>query len=155
MFDPGIKQTEPMTVAFLAVKGPYGQIPQAMGQLYGTAAQMGIMPTGMPMAVYFTDPAEVPEAEALWELWAPLAGPHEPMPADESGFGIKDIGAETVAFALHKGPYETIDETYDRLGTWATSEGKRIVGPPREIYYSDPNTTPAEEYLTEVQFPIA
>jgi len=154
MFDPGIKQTEPITVAFLAMKGPYAQIPEGMGRLYGTAAQIGLMPTGMPMAVYFTDPAEGPESEALWELWAPVAGEPEPLAADESGFGIKVVPSERVVFAMHRGPYELIGDTYDQLMAWLQTESYTMSGAPREAYLSDPNTTAPEDYLTEIQLPI-
>jgi len=155
MFDPGIKQTEPMTVAFLAMKGAYSQVPEGLGRLYGTVAQMGLRPVGMPMAVYFTDPSEGPESEARWELWAPVAGELEQRPPDDDGFGIKALPAETVVFAMHRGPYELLGETYDRLATWLETEGHAMAGPPREAYLSDPSTTAPEDYLTEVQFPIA
>ena len=154
MFDPGIKLTEPMTVAFLAMKGPYAQIPEGMGRLYGTAAQMGLVPTGMPMAAYFTDPSEGPEYEAEWEIWAPVAGEPEPFPADESGLGIKLLPSERVVFAMHRGPYELIGDTYDRLIAWLQTEGHTMTGAPREAYLSDPNTTAPEDLLTEIQLPI-
>jgi len=154
MFDPGIKMTEPMTIAYLAMKGDFSQIPDAMGRLYGTVARMGLQPVGMPMTAYLTDPSEGPESEALWELWAPVAGQPEPQAVDEEGFGIRALPAEKVAFAVHKGPYELIGEVYDRLTGWLTAEGHTIVGVPREIYLSDPNDTAPEDYLTEVELPI-
>ena len=30
-----VKKTEPMTVAFISMKGPYSQVSQAFGMLYG------------------------------------------------------------------------------------------------------------------------
>ncbi len=154
MFDPGIKQTEPMTIAFLAMQGPYEQIPEGMGRLYGTVAQMGLRPIGMPMAAYIDDPGEVPPAEARWELWAQVAGEPEPREAGEDGFGIRYLPAETVAFAIHRGPYELIGDTYDKLGAWVETNGRTLGGAPREAYLSDPNETAPEDYLTEVQLPL-
>lgn len=66
-------QTEPMTVACLALHGSYGQIPHGFGVLYGWLAQQGITPAGMPGALYPDDLNAVPEDERTFEVWAPCA----------------------------------------------------------------------------------
>lgn len=154
MFEPDIKQTEPMTVAYLAMRGPYAQIPEAMGTLYGRVQGEGMTPAGMPMGVYLTNPQQVPEEQAVWELWAPVAGQPLARAADGGGFGVRSVEPETVAFAIHKGPYDTVDQTYAQLMGWLASQGREVIGPPREAYLSDPGETAPEEYLTEIQLPI-
>lgn len=156
MFQPEIKMSEPVTVAFIHKQGSYEQIPEGYGQLYGWIAQHGLIPArdGAPMAVYLTDPAEASEAEAVWELWAPLAGNPASTEPDADGLGVKDIEPAWVASAMHHGPYESIEPTYDKLMDWIEAQGYRISGPYVEIYYSDPDETPPEEYLTEVRFPV-
>lgn len=154
MIEPQIKQTEPMTVAFLSMRGAYDQIPQAMGQLYGFVTASGWTPTGMPHAVYFTPPDAGPESEAEWELWAPVTDAPESGP-DENGLGAKRVPPTLVASAMHKGSYEGVETTYRELGEWVAAEGYRMVGAPMEIYYSDPAEVGPEEYLTEIQFPVA
>lgn len=143
-----------MSVAFASMRGTYAQIPAAMGRLYGFAGQSGLTPTGAPRVVYFTAPDAGPEADALWELWAPVAGePPETVPG-ETGLGVKRVPGKLVASTMHKGPYEDIEPTYRALAEWVDDQGYELVGPPEEIYYSDPLNTPPEEYLTEVQFPV-
>lgn len=156
MFQPEIKMSDPMTVAFVRKHGSYAQIPEGYGQLYGWIAQHGLTPArdGMPMAVYLTDPAEVPEDEAAWELWAPLAGDPPPREADDDGLGVQCVEAGWIASAMHRGPYESIEPTYDKLMDWIATQGYRISGPYVEVYFSDPDETPPEEYLTEVRFPV-
>lgn len=39
-----VKKTEPTTVAFLSVKGPYSLIPDAFGKLYSWIGEKGIYP---------------------------------------------------------------------------------------------------------------
>ena len=107
MFEPSIKQTEPQSIAYLSMKGPYSLIAESYGKLYGWVAQRGLEPVGMPAAVYLTMPGQTPESESLWELWAPVAGAEECVP-DEQGIGIKCLDSETVASAMHKGPYDQI-----------------------------------------------
>jgi effector-binding domain-containing protein len=155
MFEATIKQTEPMTVAYKTMRGPYSQTPQGYQALYQWIGRHGLQPTGMPEAVYFTSPGETPESEAMWELWAPVAAEADAASADESGIGVKPIEPQTVASAMHKGPYEQVAPVYAALGAWVTENGYRMVGPPRELYYSDPDEVPPEEYLTEIQLPVA
>lgn len=155
MIEVTVKETEPTSVAFASMRGTYAQIPAALGRLYGYAGQSGLTPTGAPHAVYFTPPDAGPEAEALWEVWAPVEGePLETGPG-ETGLGVKRVPGKLVASTMHKGPYETIEPTYHALAQWVTDEGYDMAGPPEEIYYSDPANTPPEEYLTEVLFPVS
>jgi AraC family transcriptional regulator len=154
MFEPTIKQTYPMTVAFISKRGPYSQIPMAFGQLYGWISERAMMPMGMPAGVYLCDPETTPEDEALWELWAPIAEGTPPFEPDSDGCGVKLVPAGTVVSAMHKGPYEEIAPTYAALGEWIASNGYTMAGPPREIYYSDPDEVAAEDTLTEIQFPV-
>ena len=80
MFEPLIKTVPDETVAYLEMRGPYAQIPEGYGLLDGWVAQHGFSPHGMPEAVYLTAPDEVPEDQALWELWAPVAAPPTTSP---------------------------------------------------------------------------
>ena len=153
MFEAMIKQTEPTTVAYIAMRGAYSQTPEGFGRLYGWVAEHGMQPTGMPYAVYYTSPADTPESEALWELRAPVAGPSE-MEPDSEGRGVQLVPAMTVASTTHIGPYDTIAPTYAALADWVSHQGYRMAGPPAEFYFSDPKEVPPEEYVTEVQFPV-
>lgn len=154
MIDVSVRQTEPMSVAFARMRGSYDQIPAAMGRVYGYAGQSGLIPTGAPHGVYLTPPGEGPESEAAWEVWAPVAGePPESVP-DGTGLGIKRVPGRLVASTMYRGPYEGLEATYHELMQWVMDEGYEMAGPPQEIYFSDPNDTPPEEYLTEIQFPV-
>ncbi|MDP2299445.1 MAG: GyrI-like domain-containing protein [Coriobacteriia bacterium] len=155
MFEAEIKQSEAHTVVYLPMRGAYAQTPEGYGQLYGWIAQHGLTPAGMPTAVYLTMPSEVPESEALWELWAPVAGDAAEQEPDASGVGVRLVPAATVASTMHVGPYETVAPTYDALRTWIAAQGYRPTGPPIEVYYSDPATVAPEEYVTEIRIPIA
>lgn len=154
MSSPELVTTEPITVAFLSMRGPYAQMPEAFGRLYGLAGANGLNPVGMPAAVYFTSPQEVPEAEARWELWVPVAGdPAEREPGDDD-FGVKRVAPALVASVMHRGPYETMATTYAQLMQFVASQGYAPAGPPMERYYSDPEEVPPEEYLTEIMMPV-
>jgi AraC family transcriptional regulator len=155
MISVDVKTTEPQTVAFLTMRGPYSQMPEAMGRLYGWAAQHGIRPTGMPSGVYMTDPATVGEDQAVWEVRAPLADDPPDATPDASGCGIKHVESTLVAYTMYKGPYEQIAATYEDMLAWMGANGYSMAGPSEELYLSDPSTTAPSEYLTEIRIPAA
>jgi effector-binding domain-containing protein len=152
--EPKVIVTEPQTVAFIAMRGPYTQTPEGYGRLYGWIGQHGLQPAGMPAAVYLTMPGETPESKAVWELWAPVAGPVTESEPDESGVGVKQIGAATAVSAMHTGPYDKVGPVYDEVWRWMEEHAYLPDGPPMERYYSDPAEVPPEEYLTEVLIPV-
>lgn len=154
MPEPSVITTEPMTVAFITMHGPYAQTPEGFGRLYGWIGGRGLQPMGMPAAVYLTMPADTPEAEALWELWAPVTDAADEAAPDASGIGIKHVSATLAASAMHTGPYETLAPTYQMLWDWIAEQGYVPAGPPLERYYSDPAEVPPEEYLTEIVMPV-
>lgn len=154
MFEATIKHTDPMTVAFLVMHGPYSQTPKGYTKLYGWLGEQGMMPTGMPSSVFFTQPDQVPEADALWEIRAPVAGSVQTADPDENGLGVKHVEATMVASVTHKGPYDSMEPTYQSLARWITENSYEVNGPSEEIYHSDPAEVAPEEYLTEVRFPV-
>lgn len=154
MFEAQIKQTDPMSVAYVQMRGPYQQMPLAMGMLYGWIGKRNLQPAGAPLGVYLSNPQTVPESEALWEVWAPLSGDVEAVDPDAADIGIKKLPSMTVASTVHLGPYEGVSPTYAALGEWVLGNGYILVGPPMEAYVSDPEKTLPEEYETEIMFPV-
>jgi len=154
MFQAEIKQTGPMTVAYLPMHGPYSRMPEGFGTVYGWVESHGFTPTDAPMALYFTSPDEVPEDQAAWEIQAPITGPDSDIPPDESGVGVKRVGMRTVAWTMHKGPYDSIAPTYEALFRWIGESGYVVSGPPEEVYYSDPSEVKPQDYLTELRVPV-
>jgi AraC family transcriptional regulator len=153
MFEAQVKQAAAQTVAYIAMHGAYDQIPGAYESLYGWVAQRGLQPAGEPHAVYLTPP-DAGEQMPEWELWAPIADSADVAP-DDAGIGVKHVPAHTVAATMYKGPYDSIEPAYRALAQWVTDQGYTLSGPPEEIYYSDPDKVPPEEYLTEIRMPVA
>ena len=155
MIEVQIKRTFPTTVAFIEMKGPFSQIPEAFGKLYGWIETQGYTAAGMPAGLYLSDSADTPAEELRWELWSPIDEFAEPRKPDSDSLGVKRIEPMSVASTMHRGPYESLRPVYAALAQWVTDNGHAVVGPPMEVYYSGPEDVPSEEYLTEVQMPIA
>lgn len=154
MIEARIEHVDPTTVAYVAMRGPYSKMPEAFGALYAWVSSHSFVPSGMPRAVYFTNPATTPEDEAVWELQTPLSADAEEMPPDEAGCGVRHATSCEEAVTLHRGPYELIEPTYRELAEWIARNGYTISGPPAEVYLTDPASAAPEDYLTEVRIPV-
>ncbi len=60
------------------------------------------------------------------------------------------------AVATHHGPYDRLGQTYAKLcGQWLPENGYEPRSAPSfEIYRNNPQTTPAEDLLTDVHVPV-
>lgn len=62
---------------------------------------------------------------------------------------------EHAACVLHKGPYEGFPKTYNAVLKWVENNGYEIIDNPRESYIDGAwNKDSAEDWLTEIQFPV-
>ena len=148
-----VKQTEPMTVAFLSVKGHFSQIPTAFGRLYSWISEKGYKPRGPAITVYYDVPGQVPDDQLRWELRSQISEDIAAIGPDEQGLGVKRVGVAQVVTTMHKGPYEKIEGTYRALIDWVSENGYEINGPFEELYFNDSART--EELLTEIRFPVS
>lgn len=85
----------------------------------------------------------------------------------EAGMGISEpieandrIAASTlpggwVASAWHVGPYETIEESYDKLYAWLETSEYEDAGAPWQVYWTDPGLEPdPAKWRTEILVPV-
>lgn len=155
MGDIAIVDVEPQMVIGLRRRGPYKQISDMIPELYEFAEKNGVVIVGAPIFVcHETSVEEAMEAEAKGnadvEVVFPVAG-------DVKASGeIKhyELAGGKMAKTVHKGPYEAMVPTYEKLYAWLEENGKHIVGPTWEIYLSDPREVPPEEYITEIYVPV-
>lgn len=150
-----IRQTEPMTVAFLSVKGHFSQIPTTFGKLYNWISEKGYKPRGPAITVYYDVPGQVPDDQLRWELRSQISENIVAIGPNEQGLGVKRVEAVQVVTTMHKGPYEKIEGTYRALTGWVSENGYEINGPFEELYFNDPTGTPPGEPLTEIRFPVS
>ena len=65
-------------------------------------------------------------------------------------------GASAAACIQHRGPYETLGESYNRLFRWIEENGYVRADHPRESYIDGIwNRDEEAEWLTEIQVPVA
>lgn len=136
-------------------KGKYELIAQLLPQIYEYAMARKAEFAGPPIFVcHEITLDEVMKADqqgtADIELAIPIFGSIE----ETDDIKCYDLTGGTMAKILHKGPYQDCQPTYEKLYSWIEQQGKKIIGPVREVYLNDPNEVTPEEILTEIYAPI-
>lgn len=113
-------------------------IPQWLGTAYAAAAAaceaQGRQFTGPPFARYHRLGPERFVVEAGFPIAAAISDA-----GDVRGSALP--GGEA-AIAVHVGPYETMEPTYDAVISWVRDRGGEPVGDAWEVYLSDPQQQP-------------
>lgn len=67
---------------------------------------------------------------------------------------LQSVSAGLCVQALHKGPYERVGETYDRILRFMSKKGLEANGPYQEVYLSNPDRTESGKLRTIVRQPV-
>jgi AraC family transcriptional regulator len=148
--DVTLRDQPELRVAGIRHIGPYHEIGRAFGRLGGIA---GPPPAGARMIAVFHDDPDITPAEKL-RSDATLSLPktaHTP-----NGLIEQRIPAGRYATVVHKGSYEDLPKTWERLKKeWLPAHGHRAANPSYEIYLNNPMTTPKQDLLTEIYVRLA
>jgi AraC family transcriptional regulator len=93
----------------------------------------------------------MPAPEIEYEAGVTLAAPAQ---ATVGRAVPSELPGGTVAVAWHVGPYDRLGDTYRALETWIAEQGRAISGPMWEVYWTDPDSAPPEEWRTEIVVPV-
>ncbi len=102
---------------------------------------------GPPITRYLSQSSELFEIEVGFPLTSPLAGEGEIVAIELPG--------GKAALTNHFGSYQRLGEGHRAIIEWVMANQKSIAGPPWEVYLSDPSSTPEEELVTRIFYPIA
>lgn len=123
------------------------ETPEAFRELAEAVAPVGFG-DGMPGVVYLGEVG--PDTEWEMQIFMPVARTFDPP----EGMSVGMLPGGTHASAVHRGPYAGVRAAYEAIGAWIQASGRRVSGPPRELYLNDPNEVGEDETLTEILFPI-
>jgi effector-binding domain-containing protein len=125
-------------------------IGKAMGEAFGMLGKFigenNIAVAGPALSIYH----DYSEKGVVMDIGFPVAAGVEAGGEIELG---ETPGGKALK-AVHRGPYDTLRNTYDALGDHMKENG--IPMPPLswEVYVSDPATTPEAELVTEIFMPV-
>lgn len=148
-----IEELSGKRVTFMRHVGPYDQVGATWQRFMKWAASRGILQSmTAPLAVVHDDPEITPPDKLRYDVCLAVDEVFQPS----GDVGVQEIGAGPYAVATHKGPYERLGETYSMLiGQWLPARDREAADLPcLEVYRNNPQTTPAEELLTDLYVPL-
>ncbi len=144
------KNVPDMRIASIRWKGRYGECGRQMGRL---AKSLYRYLTGKPFNMYYDEGFK--EEDADIETCYPVREDKE-IAAPE-GIAIRKLPGGKVVSIIHKGPYDQLGRSYEKISAYLKQKNYRVAAPPREIYIKGPGMIfkgNPKKYLTEIQFPV-
>jgi effector-binding domain-containing protein len=149
-----IKTVPPMKAIGRRLYASLWGVDTAFSRLYDKALEHKLM---------FREPAlgirreglGMPDAfHADYEVLFPLAEePATPIP----GIEVRELPEQEVASFVHRGPYDWIQCTYEKVLDWFRENRYEVAGEPREVFFVAPEPHAGgtqDDMLTEIQVPI-
>jgi DNA-binding transcriptional MerR regulator len=139
------KEVPAVLVAGIRMKGQYSEVGPLFGKLCRGA---GGAAAGPPMTLYYD--MEYKETDADFEACVPLKRKKEIAGAD-----VRELCGGKCVSLMHKGPYEELHGSYEKIMKYLKEKGYKVVAPPREIYIKGPGMIfrgNPKKYITEIQF---
>ena len=149
---PEIVELQPQETIAVRADVAVADLPRFLARAFHEAAEAaaahGVEIVGPPFAFYPQMPTETVAVEAGFPVSAP-AGAH----GDAHRLVLP--GGRAVQ-AVHRGPYDTMDETYGDLQSWMAEQGLQPRAGPWECYLSDPQVErDPGMWRTRIVWPIA
>jgi AraC family transcriptional regulator len=148
-----VKEIAPMKVVFLRHVGPYSEVGATWSRLMSWAGPRGLLGPGMmTIGIVYDDPAVTPADKIRYDACLVIRREVKP----EGQFGVMELPGGPHAVATHRGPYETLSETYKRIyGEWLPKSGYELSNSPAfEQYLNSPQFTKPEDLVTVIHVPI-
>lgn len=125
-------------------------LPQVMGESYGTIAQylggLGEQPVGPPFAAYYNTDMQDMDVEIGFPVAKKLAG--------KDNIKAGELPTGKIASCVYCGPYIEMAPAYEALAIWVEENGYEPTGIAYEFYLNDPGEVTPEELMTQIVFPL-
>jgi AraC family transcriptional regulator len=148
-----VKEISPMRVVFLRHVGPYSEVGATWSRLMSWAGPRGLLgPSMKTFGIVHDDPAVTAADKIRYDACVVVTRPVKA----EGEFGVLELPGGRHAVATHRGPYETLSQTYQRLyGAWLPKSGYELGDTPAfEQYLNSPQSAKPEDLMTLIHVPI-
>jgi AraC family transcriptional regulator len=148
-----VKELPPMRLVFLRHVGPYDQVGATWGRLMAWAGMRGLLGPNMKMiGIVHDDPDVTASGKLRYDAAVTVNRPVQP----EGDFGVSELAGGRYAVVTHKGPYDGLAKSYQRLyGGWLPKSGYHLRDTPAfEQYLNSPQNTKPDELLTLIHLPL-
>lgn len=147
-FDVQEKTIPPVLIAGIRMKGRYSECGKGFAKLGRT---FGRYISGAPLLLHYDH--EYKEEDADFEACMPL----KQQGKATDGISVRELPGGRCVALVHKGPYEQLGRSYEKILKYARGKGYEIETPTREVYLKGPGMIfkgNPKNYLTEIQMMI-
>jgi len=145
-----IKEQPAMPVLSVRTHCAVAELPQVLGQTYAKIetylAQNGLQTVYAPFVVYYNMDMDALDIDAGFPVAAGLSG--------QDDIQANELPAGKVLTSIYTGPYEGMQEAYAAIDAFAHEHSVKRKGMVYEFYHNDPTTTPPDQLITEIVFPL-
>jgi len=149
-YDVQEKTVEPMLLAGVRMKGKYSDCGKGFSQI---ARRLGRFICGPSFLLHYDH--EYKEDDADFEACFPVRDGAKSNSLD--GITLRELSGGQCVALLHKGPYDALGRSYEKILSYIKSKGYQIRSPSREVYLKGPGMIfrgNPKKYLTEIQMLI-
>lgn len=155
--DPVIKEVPALRVISGRRNGTFEEVCSEVSEALFAITQSpenrknGVTITGPCLSLCYD--SEYRETDADIEMAIPIQGP---VVIDDPSYTLRTLPARKVISVVYQGPYEHegFSVAFGKAFRFAAERGLETEGPDRQVYLTNPDVTPAEELLTEIQIPV-
>ena len=144
-FDIEEKSVDAIRIAGVRMRGRYSDCAKGFARI---GRKFGRHICGPPFLLHYD--TEYKETDADFEACMPIS-----MGESVEGIDVRELAGGRCVSLIHKGPYETLHESYARIRDYVSDRGYEAEIPTREIYLKGPGMIlkgNPQKYLTEIQF---
>jgi len=141
------KVLEPMLIAGVRMKGKYCECSNGFALL---GKKLGRHLSGKPLNLYYD--GEYREDDADMEPCFPIR-----KAVEVEGVSVRELPGGRCVSLLHKGPYDELGRSYEKILAYIREKGYQTLLPSREVYIKGPGMIlkgNPQKYLTEIQIMI-
>lgn len=134
-------------IAGIRYKGQYGECGKYFGQI---GKKMGWLICGKPFNLYYDCGSKEDGADI--ETCMPVRKMKE-----VEGISVRALPGGKCISLIHKGPYDQLGRSYEKITAYAKEKGYTLLIPSREIYIKGPGMLfkgNPQKYITEIQMMI-
>jgi len=143
-FDIEEKEVKTILIAGYRMKGKYNDVG---GGFKIISKEMERQINDKAMNLYYD--GEFKEDDADFEPYFPVR-----KGSSTDKISVRDLPGGKCVFPIHKGPFETIHESYKKIFAYINEKGYKVKLPSREVYLKGPGMIfkgNPNNYLTEIQ----
>lgn len=143
-------ERKPQHVLSIRTRTAFEKLSDLIGECYMRIMkyleEIGEKPSDAPFTAYYN--------LDMNDLDVEMGFPVEKVIPEKDGMKSSEVPAGRYAVCMHKGPYASMEKTYNEMFKWIEDNKMERQGVYYEYYFNAPGEVPEEELLTRIEMPL-